>query len=113
MFKGLIKAILSITSMAPILLTYSFVLYLEGKSFKLIFSLIFIVILLMVAFYIILFVASNSLEKVIFQVQTIKTTDSNTISFIIDYLILFDSLNSNVFDIKVFIFFSLIMIIII
>lgn len=110
MFNGLIKVILSITSMAPVLLTYSLVLFLEEKSVRLIIYLIILIFLLIAACYTILYIAGKNLEKIRFQVQTLKTADSNTISFIIAYLFPFVSLNSNIIDGKVLIFVSLLII---
>lgn len=111
MFNQLIKVLLSITALAPILLTYSFVLYLEKNSNKLIFILVIITIILILLCYSLLYFAKRKLEKIRFQPKTIKSADSNIISFIIAYLIPFISLNSSVIDLKVLTFVTFIILI--
>ena len=95
---------LVISSVSPVFLTYAFILWIENKS-----SIRIIIILLIVAIFIglshcILSLSTKKLERLRFPITSIRTADSDILTFFIAYLFPFISLSSDKVNEPVLIF---------
>ena len=95
MLNKLAKASLVTTSFAPILITYSFVLWLDNKPWDKIMYTFAIAVLLIVICIAVLSIAKKQLQIVDFPVTSIKTADGEVLGFLITYLIPFTTLASD------------------
>lgn len=86
MLNKMARGMLVVTSTAPILLTYSFMLWVEKKSVFEICRPILIAILLVVLCMSILKFSTKYIQVTPFHITSIKSTDSGVISFFIAYL---------------------------
>lgn len=95
MFSKLAKALLVSTSFAPVLLSYSFVLFLEEESFKIIIMPIAIAIFLVIVCIYFLERAKRDMQIICFPINSIKTADGEVLGFLAAYLLPFITLTSN------------------
>lgn len=95
MLSRLAKAMLVSTSFAPVLVSYSFVLFLEEKSLKIIMIPLIIAIVLAIICMCFLGKAKENMQVIDFPISSIKTADGEVLGFLAAYLLPFITLTSN------------------
>lgn len=104
MLSRFAKALLVTTSFAPVLLTYAFVLFLEGAAVWKIAILITITVVFSLLCINILYASKRQLEQVSFPIQSIKTADGEVVGFLVAYLLPFASFASSKINTSVLVF---------
>ncbi|WP_315118151.1 hypothetical protein [uncultured Clostridium sp.] len=104
MLSKIAKVLLVSTSFSPVLLTYSFVLWLENKPWMNIISPLIITIGLLVICMCLLKFAGENIQIIDFNINSIKTADGEVVGFLVAYLLPFVNFASNEINKKVLIF---------
>lgn len=104
---------LVITSTSPVLLTYTFILWIEDKSLKKIFLILLLLLILVSISILIIFISKRKLEVITFPITSIKTADSEVFGFFLAYLFPFISLTSKKINEPVLIFILILFLLII
>lgn len=81
------KILLVLTAFAPVLLTYSFVEYQQNRVSALFLSLTLITLLLSLICYLVIKSAQQQLARMVFSVCEVKSADSETVGFVLVYLL--------------------------
>lgn len=87
MLNKVAKLLLVATSLAPVLISYAFVAFLNHKSRYLIAGLLTTTILLIAACVTVVTLARRTLQCLSFPIASIKTSDSEVLGYVIAYLL--------------------------
>lgn len=95
------KALLVFTSFAPIILTYSFILFIKKSKLSEIVPLLIIVLLMTIICLSVLHYAKRHLEIQSFKINSIKTADGEVLGFLIAYILPVLSLTNPNIDFRI------------
>lgn len=107
------KALLVFTSFAPILLTYSFVLFIKNSSIIEIMPMLLIVFFMTIICLSVLYYAKKHLEIQTFKINSIKTADGQVMGFLIAYILPILSITNPNIDMRILSFIIVLFIVII
>jgi hypothetical protein len=81
------KVFLVATSFAPVLLTYAYVYYLKDGASAAAISLVVVTILLVLVCVLLIKAAKSTIGTVSFPISSVKTADTETVGFVVAYLL--------------------------